>query len=92
MAYVCRPSTLLDFKPKIEPCRPYCWLFICHNHTMLTASSNPIFMVIGTGLIGYSAARHILAQGEEEKYEIIILAGTIIAAEIAWLCRSWLIV
>lgn len=60
--------------------------------TMLTASSNPIFMVIGTGLIGYSAARHILAQGEEENYEVIILAGAVIAAEIAWLCRSWLIV
>jgi len=60
--------------------------------TMMTASADPIFMVAGCFIIGYAAARHVLIQGDDNNFNIIMLAGGLIAAEIAWLCRSWLIV
>ena len=60
--------------------------------TLMTASADSIFMVIGGFVIGYAAARHILVQGDDTNYNVIILAAGIISAEIAWLCHSWLIV
>ena len=60
--------------------------------TLMTASANSIFMAAGGFLLGWAAARHILVQGDDKDYNIIILAGAIISAEIHWLCHSWLIV
>lgn len=60
--------------------------------TMMSASGNSAYMVVGGFVLGYAAARHILVQGEDKDYNIIILAAGIISAEIAWLCHSWLIV
>ena len=60
--------------------------------TLMTASANSALMVIGCFVIGYAAARHVLVQGDDKDYNVIIIAAGIIAAEIAWLCHSWLIV
>ena len=60
--------------------------------TLMTASANSIYMAIGSFIIGYAATRHILIQGDDKDYNVIIIAGAIISAEIAWLCHSWLIV
>ena len=60
--------------------------------TLMTASANSIFMAIGGFIIGYAAARHIFVQGDDKDYNIIIMAGAIASAEIAWICHSWLIV
>jgi len=60
--------------------------------TLMSAGGNPLYMVAGSFIIGFAAARHILVQGDDKDYNIIILAGGILAAEIAWLCHSWLIV
>lgn len=60
--------------------------------TLMSASGNSAYMVIGSFIIGYAAARHILIQGDDKEFNIIVLAAGIISAEIAWLCHSWLIV
>jgi hypothetical protein len=60
--------------------------------TLMSASANSIIMVVGCFIIGYAATRHILVQGDDTNYNIIILAAGILAAEITWLCHSWLIV
>lgn len=60
--------------------------------TLMSASGNSAYMIVGSFVIGYAAARHILVQGEDKDYNVIILAAGIISAEIAWLCHSWLIV
>jgi hypothetical protein len=60
--------------------------------TLMAASADSWVMPIGGFIIGYAAARHILIQGDEKDINIIVLAGAIIFAEIAWLCHSWLIV
>ena len=60
--------------------------------TLMSASGNSAYMVVGSFIIGFAAARHILVQGDDKDFNIIVLAAGIIAAEIAWLCHSWLIV
>ena len=60
--------------------------------TLMSASGNSAYMVVGNFIIGYAAARHILVQGDDKDYNVIILAAGVISAEIAWLCHSWLIV
>ena len=59
---------------------------------LMTASANSIFMAGAGFILGYAGARHILVQGEDKDYNIIIMAGAVISAEICWLCHSWLIV
>lgn len=59
---------------------------------LISANANPIFMTFGGLLIGYAATRHILIQGDDKDYGIIIVAGALISAEIAWLSHAWLIV
>ena len=60
--------------------------------TLLAASANVTNMVLGSLIIGYAAARHVLIQGDDKDFELIYLAAGLIFAEIAWLCHSWLIV
>lgn len=59
---------------------------------MLFASSDAIFMTIFCGLIGLSACRHVLVQSDENEFGLLTLSSGLIAAEIAWLSNSWLIV
>ena len=60
--------------------------------TLMTASADSIFFVIGCFIVGYASARHVLVQGDDENYNIIMLVARILFAEIAWLCHNWLIV
>lgn len=60
--------------------------------TMLFASSNSIFMTIACFVVGFSAARHVLVQTDENDFGLLTLSCGLISAEIAWLCNSWLIV
>lgn len=61
--------------------------------TLMTASADSIFLVLGCFVIGYAAARHVLVQHEDNsEFELVSLAAGILMAEIAWLCHSWLIV
>ncbi len=60
--------------------------------TMLFASSNPIFMTLGCFFIGFAAARHLLVQSDDNEFGLLTYTCGLIAAEIAWLCNSWLIV
>ena len=59
---------------------------------LISANANAIFMALGGLFIGYSAVRHVLVQGDDKDYGIIIMASAIISAELAWLAHSWLIV
>ncbi|MBR6097293.1 hypothetical protein IKP94_00890 [Candidatus Saccharibacteria bacterium] len=60
--------------------------------TIASASADPIFLVISAFIIGYSAARHILVQENDENNVFSTLASGLIFAEIAWLCHTWMIV
>ncbi|MBQ3352208.1 hypothetical protein IJG91_00885 [Candidatus Saccharibacteria bacterium] len=60
--------------------------------SLLFASSNPILMTICCFIIGFSCARHILVQTDDNDFGLIILSCGLVSAEIAWLCNSWLIV
>ena len=60
--------------------------------TLMTASADSIFLVLGCFIIGYSAARHVLIQGDDSDYNVMMLIAGIISAEVAWLCHNWLIV
>lgn len=60
--------------------------------TMLFASSDSFLIVIACFLIGFAASRHVLVQSDDNNFGLITLACSLISAEIAWLCHSWLIV
>ncbi|MDO4759482.1 MAG: hypothetical protein Q4A30_01705 [Candidatus Saccharibacteria bacterium] len=60
--------------------------------TLMSANANASFLVISAFIIGYGASRHILAQSEEHDFTLTTLVAGLLAAEIAWLCHSWLIV
>ncbi|MBR1875396.1 hypothetical protein IJ798_03410 [Candidatus Saccharibacteria bacterium] len=60
--------------------------------TLMTASADSIFLVLGCFVIGYASARHVLVQSDDEDYNVVTLVAGIISAEVAWLCHSWLIV
>lgn len=59
---------------------------------MLSASLNSIFVVIAAFVIGYSSARHVLIQGEDDDFSLVTAVCGLICAEVAWLSHSWLIV
>ncbi|MBQ6127689.1 hypothetical protein IJI69_03280 [Candidatus Saccharibacteria bacterium] len=59
---------------------------------MLFASSNAAFMTVFCALIGFSACRHVLVQSDENEFGLLTLSTGLIAAEVAWLSNSWLIV
>ncbi len=60
--------------------------------TMLFASSDSIFMVASCFLIGFAASRHLLVQTDNNEFGLLTYACGLVAAEIAWMCNSWLIV
>ena len=60
--------------------------------TLLFASSNSILMVISCFFIAFAATRHVLVQSDDNNFGLITMCCSLISAEIAWLCNSWLIV
>lgn len=60
--------------------------------TLMTAGSDAFFLVAACFVIGYGASRHVLVQSDDTDFTIVTLICGLIAAEIAWLCNSWLIV
>ena len=60
--------------------------------TIITATLDPIILVLASFLIGYAASRHILAQSDDRDFTLTTLVCGLIFAEIAWLCSSWSIV
>lgn len=59
---------------------------------LMAANADSIFFVLGGFVIGYSAVRHVLVQGENDDYGILLVGAGLITAEVCWLCHSWLIV
>jgi len=60
--------------------------------TLMSASSDSLYLVFSCLVIGYSAARHVLVQSDDTDFSIVPVVCGLIAAEVAWLCHSWLIV
>lgn len=59
---------------------------------LMSASANAIFMAVVCGIIGYGAARHVMIQNDDHDFALTTRICGLVAAEIAWLSRSWLIV
>lgn len=60
--------------------------------TLMSANANPIILPFACFIIGYGAARHVLIQAEDTESSLIATTAGLLAAEVAWLSRSWLIV
>lgn len=60
--------------------------------TMISTGLNAVVLTVSVFLIGYSASRHALSQGNEEDYTLTTLAAGLVSAEIAWLSHFWMIV
>ena len=60
--------------------------------TLLGGAYNAIWLVLAAFVIGYGASRHVLVQSEDHDFTIITFICGLIAAEITWLCHSWLII
>lgn len=58
----------------------------------MTATLEPIILVLLAFLIGYAASRHVLSQTNDNDYTLTTLVCGLVFAEIAWLCFSWSIV
>ncbi len=58
----------------------------------MTATLEPIVLVLLAFLIGYAASRHVLSQTNDNDYTLTTLVCGLVFAEIAWLCFSWSIV
>jgi hypothetical protein len=59
---------------------------------LLTATLDSAVLLVGSFIIGYGAARHVLVQGNSHNYELVMLLAGLVSAEVAWLCHAWLIV
>lgn len=59
---------------------------------IMTASLEPIVLVLLAFLIGYAASRHVLSQTNDNDYTLTTLVCGLVFAEIAWLCFSWSII
>ena len=59
---------------------------------LMTASAHSIFLCLSCFVIGYGAARHVIVQSDDRDFSLITLTCGLVAAELAWLCHSWLIV
>lgn len=59
---------------------------------IMSASSDPIVLVLLAFLVGYSASRHILVQSNDKDFTLTTLVCGLVFAEIAWLCQTWAIV
>ena len=60
--------------------------------TIMTATLDPIVLILISFVIGYAASRHVLAQSEDKDFTFTTLICGLVFAEVAWLCYSWSIV
>ena len=60
--------------------------------TFLSVNLNPLANVLLAFLVGYSASRHVLAQGNDRDFTLTTLVCGLIFAEVAWLCNDWSII
>lgn len=60
--------------------------------SILSANIDSIVIVLWAFIVGYSASRHVLAQGNEKDFILTTMISGLIFAEIAWLCHSWMII
>lgn len=58
---------------------------------LMVSSYNPIVLSLSVALIGYSASRHVLAQNGDKDLILMTFICSLIAAEITWFSRFWLI-
>lgn len=59
---------------------------------LMTASAHSLFLCLSCFIIGYGAARHVIVQSDDHDFSLLTLTCGLVAAELAWLCHSWLIV
>lgn len=59
---------------------------------IVSASTDPILVVLLAFLIGYAASRHVLIQSSEKDFTFTTLVCGLVFAEVAWLCQSWAII
>ena len=59
---------------------------------LMAASADAIFMVAACYIIGYGAARHVMIQNDDQDFALTTRICGLVAAEVAWICHSWLIV
>lgn len=60
--------------------------------TIMTANTDPTFLVLLAFLIGYAASRHVLSQSDAKDFTLTTLVCGLVFAEISWLCYSWEII
>ena len=60
--------------------------------TIMTATLNPIVLILCAFIIGFAASRHVLVQSEDKNFTLTTLVCGLVFAEIAWLCYSWSII
>jgi len=60
--------------------------------TLMFASSDAILLALVCFIICYGATRHVLIQTDDNDFSLVASTVGLIAAEIAWLSQSWLIV
>ncbi|MBR3172633.1 hypothetical protein IKF21_01810 [Candidatus Saccharibacteria bacterium] len=60
--------------------------------TIMTATLDPIVLILISFIIGYAASRHVLAQSEDKDFTFTTLICGLVFAEVAWLCYSWSII
>ena len=60
--------------------------------TVAASTIDSSVMVALEFLIGFGASRHILVQGDEKNSTTLACVCGLIAAEVTWLCHSWMII
>ncbi len=60
--------------------------------TFLSANVDSIVIVLCAFVVGYSASRHVLSQGNEQDFALTTMVAGLVFAEVAWLCHSWMII
>ena len=59
---------------------------------IITSGTDSALIVLMEFIIGYGASRHILAQSSDKDFSLLTLVCGLLAAEISWLCHSWMII
>lgn len=60
--------------------------------TLMTATLDPIVLILLAFLVGYATSRHILVQSNDKDFTLTTLVCGLVFAEISWLCYSWSII
>ena len=57
--------------------------------SMMTATSDAVWAVILSFLVGYAGSRHVLSQTASKDFTLATLVCGLVFAEAAWLCHAW---